>query len=98
MNKIYNQSGKEIIACGNVGSPIRCKEQFNITFPRCFDILINNWIRGGLERHTEPNELFDEMKKYPVVNEEDRIDLYRSLYFYFTEWIKEAGKNAESWD
>lgn len=88
MNKIYNQSGIEIIACGNEGSPIRCKEQFNITFPKLFDLVRTTWYQGSIYRHTDPKELF-------YIMEEDNIDksvqsdLSRAVYFYFTEWQKE---------
>jgi hypothetical protein len=92
MNKIYNQSGIEIIACGGEGSPIRCKEKFNITFDKLLKTVILNWFRGGLERHTDSRELFEIMDNDGILKE-NQSDLYRAVYFYFDEWNKGHGKD-----
>jgi hypothetical protein len=87
MNKIWNQSLKNVIACGSDGSPIRCRDKFDITFPKLLTTLQNNWCRGRLERHTDPNELYEIMTNDGIVKE-FHSDLYRAVYFYFDEWLK----------
>ena len=85
MNKIYNQSGLEIIACGGNCSPIRCKEQFDITFPKLLDKMINNWFQ---ERSlTQEWELED----IAIEDNIDKIywrDLFQAVKFYYNEWHK----------
>lgn len=82
-NKIITQSGKEVFAVGQDGSHARNLVQFDITLPKLIDKLFRNWSRGGLDRHTEPHELYAIMYA-DEVKLEDYNSLYQSAYYYFT--------------
>lgn len=77
-----DQNGKIIIAVGAEGSHVRNKDEFNITLPKLIDLLDKNWCRGGLDRHTEPQDLFDIMQDDGVPKEK-QSSLYNSAYYYF---------------
>ena len=81
MNKIYTQSGIEIIACGNEGSPIRCKDQFDITFPKLLEKMQSDYYQKST---TEEWELED-IAIYDKVDKSLWRDLFRAVRFYFNE-------------
>ena len=83
MNKVYNESSKEVTVVGDLYSHAYNKEVFNITLPKLIEKLWSNWNRGGLERHTDPDELYMIMTSEHVHGVEERRCLYQSAYFYF---------------
>ena len=57
MNKIRNQTGGFIISVGEEDSHIRNKEVYYITIKKLINHINNNWLQGGLNRHTPYIEL-----------------------------------------
>lgn len=74
MNKTVNQNGDVIIAVGQKGSPIRCKEEYNVTLPKLVDKLNKGTI------------IFNELRNICAednVPQEDVLFLIRAAQFYF---------------
>jgi hypothetical protein len=61
MNKTVNQDGEIIICVGQEGSHIRNKEVYNKTMARLLCRIRTVWSYGGVDRHCDPQDLWDIM-------------------------------------
>lgn len=82
MNKTINQDGEKIICVGQEGSHIRNKEVYNKTIARLICRIRTVWSRGGVDRHCEPQDLWDIMETDDIPKDKWK-SLYDSAYYYF---------------
>ena len=82
MNKTANQDGEIIICSGEEGSHIRNKEVYNKTMARLLCRIRTVWSYGGVDRHCDPQDLWDIMEDYDIPKDKWK-SLYNSAYYYF---------------
>jgi hypothetical protein len=79
MNHIYNESGERIIASGSPYSPVRIKEQYNLSFPKALKIRIDAYLQ---------NKDMDEKMNQEIVSFWLKEGVPKGLVHYFRKAVE----------
>jgi len=88
MNKLYNQSNEEIIACGTEGSPIRCKTLYNLTFDKLLSVLKHDFSRKIITNDSYLMNIIIQDK----IPKEQQSNMLKAVNFYFKEALNKMNE------